>query len=69
LVLFLPAFWLLVPGSLGLLGVTQLVAERPAVLAAGVDIAGVVCAIALGLLFGTAIGEALRRRVRPDPLA
>ncbi|MGB7449796.1 MAG: threonine/serine exporter family protein [Ornithinimicrobium sp.] len=69
LVLFLPAFWLLVPGSLGLLGVTQLVAEQPAVLAAGVDIAGVVCAIALGLLFGSAIGEALRRRVRPDPLA
>jgi len=69
LVLFLPAFWLLVPGSLGLMGVSQLVAQRPDVLAAGVAVAGVVCAIALGLLVGSAIGEALRHRVRPDPLA
>jgi len=69
LVLFLPAFWLLVPGSLGLLGVTQLVAERPDVLAAGVDVVGVVVAIALGLLVGSAIGAALRRRVRPADVA
>ena len=68
LVLFLPAFWLLVPGSLGLLGVTTLVADRGQAVDAGLDITAVICAIALGLLIGSALGLALRNRLRPSPL-
>ncbi|MGB3761997.1 MAG: threonine/serine exporter family protein [Ornithinimicrobium sp.] len=68
LVLFLPAFWLLVPGSLGLLGVTTLVADRGQAVDAGLDITAVICAIALGLLIGSALGLALRNRLRPSPI-
>ncbi|MGB3185275.1 MAG: threonine/serine exporter family protein [Ornithinimicrobium sp.] len=67
LVLFLPAFWLLVPGSLGLIGVTQLVADQGEVAQTVLDVVGVVCAIALGLLVGSSIGLALRNRLRPAP--
>ena len=52
LVLFLPAFWLLVPGSLGLVGVTELAAGRES----ATD-------VALGLLVGSSIGRALRGRL------
>ncbi|MGB3829356.1 MAG: threonine/serine exporter family protein [Ornithinimicrobium sp.] len=68
LVLFLPAFWLLVPGSLGLIGVTTLVADRDRIIETGLDIVAVICAIALGLLVGSAMGLALRNRLRPAPL-
>ncbi len=68
LVLFLPAFWLLVPGSLGLLGVTTLVADRGQAVDAGLAITAVICAIALGLLVGSAIGIAVRNRLRPSPI-
>lgn len=71
LVLFLPAFWLLVPGSLGLIGVTQLVSEQAEVTQTVLDVVAVVCAIALGLLVGSSVGLALRNRLRPvrDPSA
>ncbi len=68
LVLFLPAFWLLVPGSLGLLGVTTLIADQGAIIATGLDVAGVIVAIALGLLVGSSLGLAVRNTVRPAPL-
>ena len=64
LVLFLPAFWLLVPGSLGLVGVTTLVAEPDRAVETGLGIAAVICAIALGLLVGSSAGLALRGRPR-----
>lgn len=64
LVLFLPAFWLLVPGSLGLVGVTQLVVEPGEALEAGLGVVAVICAIALGLLVGTSVGQSLRGRLR-----
>ncbi len=64
LVLFLPAFWLLVPGSLGLLGVSQLVADQGDVLQAGLDVVAVICAIALGLLVGSSLGQSLEGRLR-----
>lgn len=67
LVLFLPAFWLLVPGSLGLIGVTQLVADQGQVVQTVLDVVAVVSAIALGLLVGSALGLALRNRLRPAP--
>ena len=69
-VTFLPAFWLLVPGALGLIGVTEIVGN-PA--AAGIDDLvepiGAIVSIALGVLCGVllfrGIAEApslLRRR-------
>ena len=66
LVLFLPAFWLLVPGSLGLVGVTTLVAEPGRAVETGLDVVAVICAIALGLLAGSSVGLALRGRERPS---
>lgn len=68
LVLFLPAFWLLVPGSLGLIGVTTLISDQGAIIETGLDVAGVIVAIALGLLVGSSIGLAIRNTVRPTPL-
>lgn len=67
LVLFLPAFWLLVPGSLGLISVTTLVADRDRVIDTGLGVIAVICAIALGLLVGSSMGLALRNRLRPCP--
>jgi uncharacterized membrane protein YjjB (DUF3815 family) len=59
LVVFLPAFWLLVPGSLGLLGTTQLAADTGDGFATAQGAIGVVVAIALGVLIGSALGRAL----------
>lgn len=63
LVLFLPAFWLLVPGSLGLVGVTELAAGRASATDVGLGVLGVVIAISLGLLVGSALGRSLRGRL------
>ena len=60
LVLFLPAFWLLVPGSLGLVGVTELAAGRESATDVALGVLGVVIAISLGLLVGSALGRSLR---------
>jgi uncharacterized membrane protein YjjP (DUF1212 family) len=50
---FLPAFWLLVPGSVGLVGVAQLVGDNPTSGVAGfVDAMAAIIAIALGVLVG-----------------
>ena len=59
LVVFLPSFWLLVPGSLGLIGVSEvaiLPGRGPTV---GLDVVGVVLAIATGLLVGSVVSRAL----------
>lgn len=66
LVLFLPAFWLLVPGSLGLVGVSQLVVDPGSAVDVVMGVLGLMAAIALGLLVGSALGDALRGRARPD---
>lgn len=52
LVLFLPSFWLLVPGSLGLLSVAQL-GSAPVLAADLTAVAGLMLAIALGMVLGT----------------
>jgi uncharacterized membrane protein YjjB (DUF3815 family) len=67
LVLFLPAFWLLVPGSLGLVGVTELAAGRESVTDVALGVMGVVIAISLGLLVGSALGRSLRGWLSAPP--
>jgi uncharacterized membrane protein YjjB (DUF3815 family) len=62
-VTFLPAFWLLVPGALGLIGVTEIVGD-PAT--AGIEDLvkpiGAIVSIALGVLGGVSIYRGLERR-------
>lgn len=64
LVVFLPAFWLLVPGSLGLLSTTQLAVSPGNALGATVEVFAVIAAIALGLLIGSAIAQSVRGAIR-----
>lgn len=64
LVVFLPAFWLLVPGSLGLLSTTEIVTGH-----GGLDVVtvaiGSVVAVAAGTLIGSAAGRAIDRFLDP----
>lgn len=72
MVMFLPSFWLLVPGSLGLVSVTQLGLEPGLAVPTITQSISIVCAIAPRMLFGTSVsrtvglvverGRALRRR-------
>jgi uncharacterized membrane protein YjjB (DUF3815 family) len=57
LVVFLPAFWLLVPGSLGLLSTTTLITHPGGDAATAFEVVTVVCAIAVGLLVGAAVAR------------
>jgi uncharacterized membrane protein YjjP (DUF1212 family)/uncharacterized membrane protein YjjB (DUF3815 family) len=63
LVVFLPSFWLLVPGSLGLIGVSELAIMPGEGSTVGIDVVGVILAIAMGLLVGSAVSRALRALV------
>lgn len=56
LVVFMPSFWLLVPGSLGLIGVSQVAVGDTA---SWYDVVSLVGAIAVGLMLGTTV-RALR---------
>lgn len=64
LVVFLPAFWLLVPGSLGLLSTTQLITDPSGGAANAVGVFSVICATALGLLVGAAVARSVRDLLR-----
>jgi uncharacterized membrane protein YjjP (DUF1212 family) len=59
LVVFLPSFWLLVPGSLGLIGTTQLAADTGDGFSTALGAIAVIVAIALGVLVGSAVGREL----------
>jgi uncharacterized membrane protein YjjP (DUF1212 family) len=60
LVSFLPAFWLLVPGALGLVGVAKYIGDERIYGAASLVTAGeTMVAIALGVLIGSSLGGAL----------
>jgi uncharacterized membrane protein YjjB (DUF3815 family) len=61
LVVFLPSFWLLVPGSLGLVSTTQLAVDPGTAASTVIGVFSVVSAIALGLLVGAAVAQAVRR--------
>jgi uncharacterized membrane protein YjjP (DUF1212 family) len=54
-VCFLPAFWLLVPGATGLIGITQTASGGTVQSASLPTIAGSIVSIALGVLIGTAV--------------
>jgi len=59
LVMFLPSFWLLVPGSLGLVSVTQLGLEPSMAGETILQSASIVSAIALGLFIGTSAARVI----------
>jgi uncharacterized membrane protein YjjP (DUF1212 family) len=63
-VLFLPAFWLLVPGALAVVGLTELVGSDLNVALADLSTAAFsIVAIALGVLVGVALARALPRTI------
>ena len=59
IVTFLPSFWLLVPGALGLLSVTRMLTDR----AAGVDGMITVVFVITSVALGTLIGASLYKRM------
>jgi len=54
-VTFLPSFWLLVPGALGLLSVTRMLSDRAAGLEGLITVLFVITSIALGTLVGASL--------------
>lgn len=60
LVMFLPSFWLLVPGSLGLVSVTQLGFNPHESWSTTLTATSVIVSISLGLIFGTTTARGLR---------
>jgi len=54
-VTFLPSFWLLVPGALGLLSVTRMLSDRTAGIDGLVTVVYVITSIALGTLVGASL--------------
>ncbi|QDO87468.1 threonine/serine exporter family protein [Ornithinimicrobium ciconiae] len=61
---FLPSFWLLVPGSLGLVSLTRVEVEPEAAISAVGSVTIVVAAIALGIIVGAALARPLRSAAR-----
>lgn len=60
---FFPAFWLLVPGALGLLSVARILSDRAAGLDGLVTVVYVITSIALGTLVGASIYRWLVERI------
>ncbi len=60
LVVFLPSFWLLVPGSLGLIGVSEVAVAAGGGSTVGLDVLAVILAIAMGLLVGSVVSRSMR---------
>jgi uncharacterized membrane protein YjjP (DUF1212 family) len=58
-VTFLPSFWLLVPGSLGLLSVTRMISDRAAGIDGVVTVIYVITSVALGTLLGASLYRGL----------
>lgn len=58
-VTFLPSFWLLVPGALGLMSVTRMMSDRAAGLDGIVTVVFVIASIALGTLVGASVYRGL----------
>jgi uncharacterized membrane protein YjjP (DUF1212 family) len=58
-VTYLPSFWLLVPGALGLLSVTRIMSDRAAGIDGLITVMFVITSVALGSLVGASIYRAL----------
>lgn len=63
-VAFLPSFWLLVPGSFGLVSVTQLEVAPDVAVGAVLAVTLVITAIALGVVVGASLASPLRHIAR-----
>jgi uncharacterized membrane protein YjjB (DUF3815 family) len=61
-VTFLPSFWMLVPGALGLLSVARILSDRAAGIDGLVTVIFVITSIALGTLVGAAMYKWLTER-------
>jgi uncharacterized membrane protein YjjB (DUF3815 family) len=59
MVTFLPSFWLVVPGSLGLSSVTHLLSDRTAGIEGLITVIFVITSIALGTLVGASLYKAV----------
>ena len=59
MVTFLPAFWLVVPGSLGLMSATQLLSDRAAGIDGMITVIFAITSIALGTLVGASLYKAV----------
>lgn len=55
IVTFLPTFWLMVPGALGLLSITRMLNDRAAGLEGMITVVFVITSVALGTLVGAAV--------------
>ncbi|MBH0084266.1 threonine/serine exporter ThrE family protein [Salinibacterium sp. SWN167] len=66
IVSFLPAFWLLVPGALGLVGVTEVLGGNTGAFSSLITTVGSMIAIALGVLIGLAASSSLRDQRIPQ---
>ena len=62
MVTFLPSFWMLVPGALGLMSVKQMLSDRAAGLDGLVTTVFVFASIALGTLMGASVYKSLSER-------
>lgn len=57
---FLPSFWMLVPGSLGLVSLAQVESSPASAVAAGAEVAVIVASMALGIVVGAGLARPLR---------
>jgi uncharacterized membrane protein YjjP (DUF1212 family) len=74
LVSFLPAFWLLVPGALGLIGVTKYLGDdrtygSASLLTAGTTMVAIALGVLLGLTLATGVFSLFERRGSRTPIA
>jgi uncharacterized membrane protein YjjP (DUF1212 family) len=60
-VLFLPGFWLLIPGAAGLIGVTQLVGAHASTATSLLNVAGTILSVSAGVLAGAGAYRTLFR--------
>jgi uncharacterized membrane protein YjjP (DUF1212 family) len=61
-ILYLPSFWLLVPGSMAFVGLTGVIAQTGQFRDMGVNAGTIILGMAVGIMVASLIGHAVRRR-------